>query len=160
LVNNFRVGNLIVKSDFKAMILGMLIITTLLETSNMYQTSFAADGIKNSCANTLKATFSNLPNQTASASSEVILKNVDPNNDRGHANLNIPGIGSGIVIVDFHHDTNDYLVTVEDIPGQIGGSTSFLFADKDSCYSRGGGLQGFIDISGIGSGSVELTKIN
>ncbi|MGN6559429.1 MAG: hypothetical protein ACTHJ2_02795, partial [Candidatus Nitrosocosmicus sp.] len=160
LENNFRIGNLIVKPDFKAMILCMLLITTLLSTSNIYQTSFAGDGIKNGCANTVKVTLSNLPNQTASASSEVILKNIDPNNDRGQANLNISGIGSGIVIVDFHHDTNDFLVAVEGVPGQTGKSTSFLFIDKHSCFSSGDSLQGFIDLSGVGSGSVELTKIN
>jgi hypothetical protein len=105
-------------------------------------------------------TLSNLPNQTASASSEVILKNMNPNNDRGHANLTIPGIGGGIVIVDFHHDSDDYIVAVENVPGQTEESMSFLFAAKDTCFSPSGSLQGFIDISGVGSGCVERTKIN
>ena len=158
--NNFRIGNLIVKSNFRAMILGILLVATFVAASNTNQTSFATDGRNSSCANTVKVTLSNLPNQTASASSEVILKSMDPNNDRGHANLNIPGIGSGIVIVDFHHDSNDYIVAVENVPGQTEGSMSFLFADKDTCFLPSGSLQGFIDISGVGSGSVELTKIN
>jgi hypothetical protein len=63
-------------------------------------------------------------------------------------------------VVDFHHDSNDYIVDVENVLGQTEGSMSFLFADKYTCFSPSGSLQGFIDISGVGSGCVELTKIN
>ena len=71
--------------------------------SNTNGTAFAQAGNNVvGCANSVKVTISHLPRQTADASTQVTLSNIGPSDDRGEANIAIPGIGSGHVLVNFH----------------------------------------------------------
>ena len=90
--NNHRINSSIIKAiNFKAMIIGILLIATLV-VSNTNGTAFAQD-INNvlGCATTVKVTVIDLPGQHL----QVVLSNSGPNQDKGEANINIPGIGSG-----------------------------------------------------------------
>ena len=159
--DNRRINSSIVEANyFKAMIIGILLIVFVV-ASNTNGTAFAQAG-KNiiGCANTVKVTIFKLPKQTAEASSEVTLSNIGPSDDRGYGNITIPGIGSGHVLVNFHIGSiGEYKAEVSDIPGQTG--------ESKSNYDMTGVVCGqsihptaFIDIPGIGSGSITITKVN
>jgi hypothetical protein len=161
--SNLVIGNLtIVKANnFKAMIIGILLIVFVV-ASNTYETAFAQAG-KNivGCANTVKVTIFKLPRQTAEASSEVTLSNIGPSDDRGYGNITIPGIGSGHVLVNFHIGSiGEYKAEVSDIPGQTGESKSYYDMTEGVVCGQSIHPIASIDIPGIGSGSITMTKVN
>ena len=160
--NNLVMRNLTIfkSNNFKAMIIGILLIATLM-FSNTYGTAFAQAG-KNviGCANIVKATISKLPNQTADASTKVPLYNIEPGEDRGDTSIIIPGIGIGVVSVNFHLDSiGEYVAEVSSIPGQTHPSDSGSMTADEVCSSNSPVTKG-INIPGIGSGSLEVTKVN
>ena len=161
--NNLVMRNLIIfkSNNFKAMIIGILLIVFLV-ASNTYGTALARAGGKNiGCANTVKVTISKLPNQTADASSEVTLSNIGPSADRGYGNIAIPGIGSGHVLVNFHIGSiGEYKAEVSDIPGQTGESKSNYDMTEGVVCGQSIHPTASIDIPGIGSGSITMTKVN
>jgi hypothetical protein len=161
--NNLVIGNLtIIKSNaFKAIIIGILLITTtFLVTSNTYGTAFAQAGENVGCANAVKVIIAYLPKQTADSSTIVTLFNMGPNDDRGHANINIPGIGSGLLEVYFHNAAyRTYGATFDKFPGQTEYYHIALVSNTDFCY-KGGSLRGPLVIPGIGDGDITLTRVN
>ena len=111
-------------NNLKPMFIGILLLaaaTLSLIPSITNGIVFAQDGNNGvvGCANTVKVTISNLPQQTADTSTEVILSNIGPSDDQGSGSISIPGIDSGHVKVNFHIATvKEYGATVSDIPGQ------------------------------------------
>src|SRR3954449_2533060 len=158
--DNHRINSSIVKANnFKAMIIGILLIVFVV-TSNTNGTAFAQAGKNIGCANTVKVTIFKLPKQTADASTEVTLSNIGPSDDRGYGNITIPGIGSGHILVNFHIGSiGEYKAEVSDIPGQTGESDN---GDMPEGYVCGQSIHPIasIDIPGIGSGSITITKVN
>jgi hypothetical protein len=162
--NNLVIGNLtIVKANnFKAMIIGILLIVFVMASNTNGTAAFAQDG-KNiiGCANTVKVTIFKLPKQTTDASSEVTLSNIGPSDDRGYGNISIPGIGSGHVLVNFHIGSiGEYKAEVSDIPGQTGESKSNYDMTEGVVCGQSIHPTASIDIPGIGSGSITITKVN
>jgi len=160
--DTFVIGNFMVKINFKAIIMGILLLaSTFLMTSYASGTVFAQKG--NSivgCANTVKVTISHLPQQTADASTEVALSNLGPSDDQGTGNISIPGTGNGHVKVYFHIATvKEYGATVSDIPGQTEVSPATRLSEAAVCNSESH-QSGFLYIQGIGSGSLAMTKVN
>ena len=97
----------------------------------------------------LKVTISGLPKQTADASTQVPLS-LGSNDYYGNADINIPGIGSGVVEVDYVIAGQELFdISVSNLPGQTVGSSDVLID-----YINGENPSGPINISGIGSGTV------
>jgi hypothetical protein len=161
--NTFQIGNLTVNSTLKAMIIEIFIIAvTFLVTSNANGSdAFAQDGNNIlGCAHTVKVTISHLPKQTADSSTQVALFNITPSDDRGEANITIPGIGDGLVVVKFHIASDrTYKASISNIPGQTGESDN---GDMPEGYVCGQSIHPLstIGIPGIGSGYITMTKVN
>ena len=142
------------------MIIGLLLIVILV-VNNTYGTAFAQDGNHVlGCANTVKVTISYLPKQTADASAQVTLSNTGPGEHRGHADINIPGIGSGQLLVDFDNTSHRYVVVVSGLPGQTDDEADALLTQTDVCSDSPFKRPTHLLIIGIGSGSLEVTKVN
>ena len=141
-INNLVIRNsTIVKSNaFKAIIIGILLITTtFLVTSNTYGTAFAQKGKNVGCANKIDVNISHFPNQTAYISTQVALSNIGPNDDQGTASISIPGVGSGQLHVKYHIDSNQnaYLATISNFPGQFGiGSPRYFISKRHLFWDR------------------------
>ena len=159
--DNRGINSSIVKANnFEAMIIGILLIVFVV-ASNTNGTAFAQDGKNIGCADTVKVTIFKLPKQTADASTEVTLSNIGPSDDRGYGNITIPGIGSGHVLVNFHIGSiGEYKAEVSDIPGQTGESKSNYDMTEGVVCGQSIHPTAFIDIPGIGSGSITITKVN
>jgi hypothetical protein len=90
----------------------------------------------------------------------VTLNNIGPSDDEGTGSISIPGIGSGHVKVYFHIATvREYGATVSDIPGQIEVSPATRLSEDAVCNSESP-QSGFLYVSGIGTGSLAMTKAN
>jgi hypothetical protein len=162
--NNLVMKNstIIKSNNSKSMIMGILLITatTFLVICNTNGTAFAQAGENVGCANAVKVIIAYLPKQTADSSTIVTLFNMGPNDDRGHANINIPGIGSGLLEVYFHNAAyRTYGATFDKFPGQTEYYHIALVSNTDFCY-KGGSLRGPLVIPGIGDGDITLTRVN
>ena len=147
---NFNLINLTVKTRFKTLIMGILLIAaTFLMASNTNGIVFAQNSFP------VKVTISKLPKQTADASTQVTLSQTGSNNDyRGSANINIPGIGSGFVeinyVLDVNKGTESFDISVFNLPGQGGPSNTLVYSENGYLLPEP------IDIPGIGSGTLKL----
>ena len=113
------------------------------------------------CAHTVKVIIQNLPGQTAESDTQVTLSNIGPSDDRGYGNISIPGIGSGHILVNFHIGSiGEYKAEVSDIPGQTGESKSNYDMTEGVVCGQSIHPTASIDIPGIGSGSITITKVN
>ena len=147
-------------NNFKALFMGILLMAaTFLVASSIANgptIAFAQSGNDIvGCARTVEVTLSGLPNQTSDASAQVALHKVSDNSDRGNADINIPGIGSGHVQVTFQYylPNDSYNAQVSDIPGQVGGSSSVDIKSIDVCINPVHPHVS-IGIPGIGSGTL------
>jgi hypothetical protein len=98
--NNLAIGNFMMKVNLKTMIIGILIIAaTFLSASNNANgpTAFAQQP---SCPSTISESISGLPGQTHDASTNIPLRGTDF--AHGNEQINIPDIGSAMVIVTMH----------------------------------------------------------
>jgi len=145
--------------------MGMLLIaaTTLLVISNTNGTVFAQSGNNvPDCVHTLKVIISKLPKQTADATTQVTLSNIGPNVDRGSANINIPGIGSGNILVNFQL-TSSYAAisaSVNKLHGQTGNSELNPGLSLDFCGGINNNALTDINIPGIGTGRLDMSMGN
>jgi hypothetical protein len=159
--NNHRINSSIIKAiNFKAMIIGILLIATLV-VSNTNGTAFAQD-INNvlGCATTVKVTVIDLPGQTNISDTQVVLSNSGPNQDKGESNINIPGIGSGQLFVSHNLNENKFISLIINIQGQKGPSMSNDISGADVCASTSPKFVSLY-IPGIpGTGSLSITKVN
>ncbi len=86
-----------------------------------------------------------------------------PNDDRGYGNITIPTIGSGHVLVNLHKDRGsigEYKAEVSDIPGQTRESSHQDITEGIVCGQPIFPTTTTIDISGIGSGTISMKKVN
>jgi hypothetical protein len=148
---NFNlIKNLTVKTRFKTLIMGILLIAaTFLMASNTNGIVFAQ------APPYVKVTISKLPKQTADASAQVTLSQTGSNNDyHGSANINIPGIGSGNVevnyVLDVNKGTESFDISVSNLPGQGGPSDTLVYSENGYLLPKP------IDIPGIGIGTLKL----
>jgi len=149
--NNHRIEHAMNTSKFHALFMGILIIaaTFFMMASNTNGIVFAQ------APPYVKVTISNLPKQTADASTSVTLTQSGSNNDyRGSANINIPGIGSGNVFVGYVFDVNrgieSFDISVSNLPGQGEPSNTLVHSENGYLFPEP------IDIPGIGSGTLKL----
>ena len=150
--NNHKINNLMVNTNNnKAIFMGILIIaaTFFMMASNTNGIVFAQ------APPYVKVTISNLPKQTADASTSVTLTQSGSNNDyRGSANINIPGIGSGFVEVNYvfnnNKGTESFDISVSNLPGQGEPSNTLVHSENGYLFPEP------IDIPGIGSGTLKL----
>ena len=159
--NNLAIGNFMMKVNLKTMIMGIVLIRpTFLVPSNTNGTTFAQAGGKNiGCANTVKVTISHLPKQTADASTQMTLSNIDPSiGDQGKGSISLPGIGSGQVFVIYALHSNTYSSTVQNLPGQTAVNDDVVFSGNDICNSKDPQSAGLY-LPGIGYGAISITKV-
>ena|SRR6476620_306658 len=148
--NNPAIGNFMMKVNLKTMFTGILLIAaTFLMASNTNGIVFAQSPPY------VKVTISKLPKQTADASTQVTLSQTGSNNDyHGSANINIPGIGSGNVevnyVLDVNKGTESFDISVFNLPGQGGPSNTLVYSENGYLLPEP------IDIPGIGSGTLKL----
>jgi len=161
--NNLAIGNFMMKVNFKTMIMGIIIATTFLVTSNNANgpaTAFA----QQPCVDVVNVTLSSFPKQTDDASSQVTLSPLRSHYE-GAAQINIPGIGSGDVQVNLERSNDQILVhvplTIISSTGEISsiGEASFNPSALQFCDS-GDTINSKAILSGIGSGTVSITKVN
>ena len=147
--------------NFKAMIIGILLIATLV-VSNTNGIAFA-QGSSNSnvagCAHTLKVTISKFPKQTDEASTQVTLSSIASNFDQGKGSISLPGIGSGQVVVVYNLDSNNYGGYVSDLPDQTGVDEPAILSGNAVCNSKDPQSAG-LSLPGIGDGTMSITKVN
>ena len=106
-------------------------------------------------------TISHLPKQTVDSSTQVALFNINPSDDRGEANITILGIGRGQVVVKFHIASDrTYKASISNFPGQTGESKSNYDMTEGVVCGQSIHPTASIDIPGIGSGSITMTKVN
>ena len=158
--NTHKIENSIAKNNnnLKAVLMGILLIitATFLVVSNTDGTVIAQSS-NNGGSDEFKVTIFHLPKQTTDASTQVTLNNGDPNHNYGQANINIPGIGSGILLLDFQSSNAIILANIENIPGQNGES------DTDIPLAQVGSnsylpIPQPISIPGIGIGYISITE--
>jgi len=144
--SNHRIEHVMNTSNkFKALFMGLLIIavTFSLMASNTNGIVFAQDSFQ------VKVTIFHLPKQTAVASTPVTLTGSN-SVDAGNANINIPGIGSGNVVVNYKIDSYTsrqfFDISVSNLPGQSGASVGHVYSEDGDL------LPAPIDIPGIGLG--------
>jgi len=149
--NNHRIEHAMNTSKFHALFMGILIIaaTFFMMASNTNGIVFAQ------APPYVKVTISNLPKQTADASTQVSLSSVISSNQaRGEAVINIPGIGSGFVEVNYvfnnNKGTESFDISVSNLPGQGEPSNTLVHSENGYLFPEP------IDIPGIGSGTLKL----
>jgi hypothetical protein len=165
--NNHKIENLMAKTttNFKALFMGILLIvsaTFSLLTSNTIATESFAQSTNNvvGCAHVVTVTISGLPKQTDDSNTQVPLSNIHPNEDKGEANINIPGIGSGHVFVAYSLNSNAYFAYVFNIPGQNGPSFADGIPATDVCSSASPHSVNLVIPGNIGSGSLAMIRVN
>ena len=167
LKHNHRINSSIIKTsnkNLKVMSMGILLIAaTFLVASNNANVSAAfaqKDNRIAGCAHVVNVTISGLPKQRDDSNTQVTLSNFSPNEDKGEANINIPGIGSGHVFVAYILNSNTYFALISDIPGQNGPSFSDGISAANVCSTSSPHFV-FLNIPGnVGSGSLAINKVN
>ena len=105
-------------NNLKAMLMGIIIITATFLVSNSIANgptiAFAQE-------HGVIVSISKLPNQTVDASTQLTVSNIGPGHSSGRADINIPGIGSGSVVVDsqIQNDNPIIDISVFHLPGQF-----------------------------------------
>jgi len=142
------------------MSMGILLIATLV-VSHTYGPAFA-QSTNNvvGCAHAVTVTISGLPKQTDDSNTQVPLSNTNPNEDKGEANINIPGIGSGHVFVVYNLNSNAYFAYVFNIPGQNGPSFSDGIPAANVCSSAIPQSVNLVIPGNVGSGSLAMIRVN
>jgi len=162
--NALVTGNFMLKVNFKSIIMGILLLaaTFSLLASNTIATESFAQSTNNvvGCAHAVTVTISGLPKQTDDSNTQVALSNINPNEDKGEANINIPGIGSGHVFVAYNLNSNTYFALISDIPGQNGPSFSDGISAANVCSSASPHFVSLIIPGNVGSGSLAINKVN
>ena len=163
--NTHRINSSIVKTiNFKAMNMGILLIATLVVV-NTYGIAFAQAGYNVAgCAHTVKVTIYNLPGQTAKSDTQATLSNVDQNKDKGDADINIPGIGSGHLEVSYFANNGSgnptYNTIITGLQGQTTKDDDGIVTAGDVCYPSANTLPDIISVPGIGAGYLTISIVN
>ena len=164
--NNDKIDNFMnTSNNFKGLFIGILLIaatTFSLMGSNTIATESFAQSTNNvvGCAHAVTVTISGLPKQTDDSNTQVALSNINPNEDKGEANINIPGIGSGHVFVVYNLNSNTYFAYVFNIPGQNGPSFSDGIPAANVCSSASPHSVNLVIPGNVGSGSLAISKVN
>jgi hypothetical protein len=164
--NNNKIDNFMnTSNNFKASFIEILLIastTFSLMGSNTIATESFAQSTNNvvGCAHAVTVTISGLPKQTDDSNTQVPLSNTNPNEDKGEANINIPGIGSGHVFVVYNLNSNAYFAYVFNIPGQNGPSFSDGIPAANVCSSASPHSVNLVIPGNVGSGSLAMIRVN
>lgn len=149
--NNHKIRNFMNTNNLKALFMGILLMAaTFLVTNSIANGPTIAFAQEHGVI----VSISKLPNQTVDASTQLTVSNIDPGHSSGRADINIPGIGSGSVVVDsqIQNDNPIIDISVFHLPGQTAQSDTLIHA------YIGQELSVPIDIPGIGSGTLSLSS--
>ena len=145
--NNHKISNFMNTNNLKALFMGILLMAaTFLVTNSIANGPTIAFAQEHGVI----VSISKLPNQTVDASTQLTVSNIDPGHSSGRADINIPGIGSGNVVVNYKIDSYTsrqfFDISVSNLPGQSGASVGHVYSEDGDL------LPAPIDIPGIGLG--------